>query len=108
MDKDKLVKDAQNIDAWETINSSERMSNFYYSLGFIKGAEYLMGQPLTERLTEEESEKIKKFFSESKYFELSYKEMNTFGDNLKDITYYQGRLDAMRYIFGKEFFGDEI
>lgn len=64
MDREKLERAAKKFAAWETINSSERMSNFYCSIGFSKGAEWLMQQPLSERLSDKEKEKIIKLQSE--------------------------------------------
>lgn len=61
MDKDKLNEAAKHFAAWETINSSDPNNNYYCKWGFIKGAQWLMQQPLANRLTDEEKEKIRNY-----------------------------------------------
>ena len=59
MDADKVNEAAKHFAAWETINSSDPNNNYYCKWGFIKGAQWLMQQPLADRLTDEEKEKEK-------------------------------------------------
>lgn len=63
MDADKLNEAAKHFAAWETINSSDPNNNYYCKWGFIKGADWLMQQPLADRLTDEEREKIKGMYN---------------------------------------------
>lgn len=55
MEKDKLGK-AADIASANAVYDSNPWNMF--NDGFIKGAEWLMGQPISERLTEEEKEKL--------------------------------------------------
>ena len=64
MNADKLNEAAKHFAAWETINSRDPNNNYYCKWGFIKGAQWLMQQPLADRLTEEEREKIKALYNE--------------------------------------------
>lgn len=58
MDKEKLNKAAE-----DEAHSNYNVCCNDYKGGFIKGAEWLLSQPLCERLTEEEKEKIKAIYN---------------------------------------------
>ena len=66
---------------------------------FEAGAQWLMTQPLSDRLTDEEKEKIKKLHAEAVLF-------GDFesADNIEPLSHYHGRKVCMELIFGAELF----
>lgn len=60
MDKDKLIADAWEAGSYDYFPDDPRRDSF--EDGFKQGAQWLMQQPLSDRLTEEEKEKIKKLY----------------------------------------------
>lgn len=62
MDREKLTESA-DIASDNAVFESHPWNVF--NDGFIKGAEWLMGQPLSERLTEDEREKIKNVYNQA-------------------------------------------
>lgn len=61
MDRDKLNKAAEEA-AEKYINASDAFCNEVFD-GFIQGANWLMQQPLSERLTDEEKKWIKERYN---------------------------------------------
>ena len=100
MDSDKLNEAAKHFAAWETINSSDPNNNYYCKWGFIKGANWLMQQPLAERLTEVEKAKARAAYKRAE-------EDNN--DNADDMSYAAGLVvkTVLKEIFGKELFNEK-
>lgn len=88
MENDKLEKAAKR----EAYDNYDRSYNDRRD-GFIKGAEWLMSQPLSERLTEEEREKIKGYLTSAMFVYASGSHASL-----------EGLRDMFFDIFGKEMF----
>lgn len=89
MDREK-INEAAKQDAINTV-----IGDFYergnYEMGFVSGAEWLMGQPIVERLTEDELKRIKE-----KYDYYMSEEPNCYlGSRMRN---------EYELIFGKEMF----
>ena len=100
MDKEKLNDAAKDFAAWETINRRNPTNNYYCKSGFIKGAEWLMSQPLAERLTEEEKEKIRNLYAQAEELEL-------YGATDYDKREGRAFIVVFHLIFGKEMFNEK-
>ena len=109
MDRDKLNEAAKR----EAYNNYGR---FYYERrdGFIKGAEWLMTQPLADRLTDEEKEEMIKRYND----ELEMARLHT--EKMKESTNpssrqfhanvcegYISRMKLMKQIFDANFFKEK-
>ena len=111
MDADKLNEAAKHFAAWETINSSDPNNNYYCKWGFIKGAQWLMQQPLADRLTDEEKEKIMAIYKrEVDSMELETHRIKTAENEIAKVchesNFWQAKLkaDMLEQIFGKSLF----
>lgn len=86
MDKEKLNKAAEEYN--RKLGKSRNVSWNDGEYGFISGAEWLMQQPLSERLTEEEKENI----------------IADYNEDVADDEYNDGYKAALRNIFGPDIF----
>lgn len=93
MDKEKLNKAAEEA-AEKYINASYAFCNEVFD-GFISGADWLMQQPLSERLTDEEKEKIR-----AKYNEL--KSLNSISNEM-----FADDTAILDWLFGKDLFTNQ-
>lgn len=101
MEKDKLEK-AALLSAYNYANpdSDEPCYDNGFYEGFIKGAEWLMGQPLVERLTEGEKKTLRELYACYKQHEAVSKEKGLYEAEMIA----RGSTATMRDIFGKEMF----
>ena len=67
---------------------------------FIAGAQWLMQQPLADRLTGEEKERIRAIYKD-------YEELETYGEALSDRTAGRMQCFTLEQIFGKELFNEK-
>ena len=100
MDADKL-NDAAGKDWCE--NVLDRDLKPITKQAFKRGANWLIQQPLADRLTEEEKEKIKAIYSESQRW--LNEEPNEYNSTLKVIAV--GLQDRLERIFGNELFNEK-
>ena len=97
MDKDKLIADAWEAGSNEYFPDDPRRDSF--EDGFKQGAEWLMQQPLSDRLTEEEKERIMFAYKVStRYFKM------TENTNPHVAEVFRGQIQLLISIFGKELF----
>ena len=68
--------------------------------GFKQGASWLMRQPLSDRLSDEEKEKIRAIYKD-------YEELETYGEALSDRTAGRMQCFTLEQIFGKELFNEK-
>ena len=114
MDKEKLTEAAKHFAAWETINSRDPNNNYYCKLGFVKGAQWLLSQPLADRLTDKEKEEIIKRYNDelemARLHTEKMKESNNpssrqFHANVRDG--YISRIKLLQQIFGNNLFNEK-
>ena len=109
MDKDKV-----NAAAWEYHKANRYEDNPYRADimdAFCNGASWLMQQPLVDRLTDEEKEKIKAIYKrEADSMELETHRIKTAENEIAKVchesNFWQAKLkaDMLEQIFGKELF----
>ena len=87
----------------QTGNPFEQFDTWSVREAFKNGAKWLMQQPLADRLTNEEKEKIKAIYSESQGW--LNEEPNEYNSTLKVIAV--GLQDRLERIFGKELFNEK-
>ena len=68
--------------------------------GFEQGVKWLMSLPLSDRLTDEEKEKIRAIYKD-------YEELETYGEALSDRTAGRMQCFTLEQIFGKELFNEK-
>ena len=109
MDKDKLIADAWEAGSNEYFPDDPRRDSF--EDGFKQGAEWLMQQPLPDRLTEEEKEKLKAMYKrEVDSMVLEMHRIKNAENEIEKIchesNFWQAKLkaDMLEQIFGKELF----
>ena len=98
MDKDKLNEAA--VDAWVKYTPTVCLFNNIFTDAFKDGAQWLMRQPLADRLTDEEKEKIRAIYKD-------YEELETYGGALSDRTAGRMQCFTLEQIFGKELFNEK-
>lgn len=101
MDREKLEKDA---DRWTHFYNTEMKTepvpyDERFKKGFIKGTDWLMQQPLSERLSEAEREKIKAFYSEASMF-AEGEDVN----EIEPLSHYFGRKLQLEMVLGTDLF----
>lgn len=101
MEKEKLNK-AATLYAYGSEEPIVRTGdNALFYTGFLSGTDWLMQQPLSERLTEEEKEKIKaEFEHNAEMYDLGSVVPATMG------TMHNGKMELLESIFGKDLFAD--
>ena len=67
---------------------------------FKAGVSWLMQQPLADRLTDEEKEKVRAIYKD-------YEELETYGEALSDRTAGRMQCFTLEQIFGKELFNEK-
>lgn len=83
-----------------------------YEDGFKAGASHALSLPLSQRLTDEEREKMRKLYIDANdklkicLNAMSYNQISEF-DNEYKKGINMGLILALKYIFGKEFFGED-
>lgn len=97
MEKDKLNEAAKQDAIYTVIGDLYERGN--YEMGFVSGAEWLMGQPLSERLSEEERENYRCIYSTA---ERMIDEVKFVNPQLFDV--FNGQLMMLKSIFGKGMF----
>lgn len=109
MDADKLNEAAEKAATIQYRNLSDpdvsqdgRTEAMFASM-FEQGAQWLMTLPLSDRLTDEEKERIKAIYSESQRW--LNEEPNEYNSTLKVIAV--GLQDRLERIFGKELFNEK-
>ncbi|MBD5237519.1 MAG: hypothetical protein HDS62_08340 [Bacteroidales bacterium] len=92
MDKDKLIADAWEAGSNEYFPDDPRRDSF--EDGFKQGAEWLMQQPLSDRLTDEEKQRIRIMLDSTRL------------ESLSDVqtAFQKGIAECLNAIFGKELF----
>ena len=105
MDKDKLNE--AMLRAWCQYRNMEYVPDFVNPLpsenferGFKQGTQWLMQQPLADRLTDEEKEKIRAIYKD-------YEKLETYGEALSDRTAGRMQCFTLEQIFGKELFNEK-
>ena len=98
MDADKLNKAAEEYNKKLGKCRDATWNDGEY--GFIAGAHWLMQQPLSDRLSDEEKEKIRAIYKD-------YEELETYGEALSDRTAGRMQCFTLEQIFGKELFNEK-
>lgn len=99
MNKEKLYNAARS-EAFDLVDCAHKTDSHDLVEAFVQGAEWLMGQPLRERLTEEEKEKLQRLYDESAFL-ADAESINKEG--MAGAIYY-GRIMALWMVFGNEMF----
>lgn len=115
MDRDKLYKQASSAASnYANHDGDEHCLDMDFYEGFKQGAEWLMGQPLSERLTEDEMEKIIERYNDELESAQYYTHKMKATDNLSARQSfaniredYISRIKLLEAIFGKEMFNKE-
>lgn len=111
MDRIELIKAA-----WDASDNAVFDSNNWnnYNDGFMKGAEWLMQQPLADRLTDEEKEKIKAIYKrEGDSMGLETSRIKNAQSQIVQLchesNFWQAKLkvEMLESIFGKELFNEK-
>ena len=94
MDKEKL-NEAASTASDNAVFDSDHWNN--YNEGFVKGADWLMQQPLADRLTEEEKQRIRIMLDSTKLESLS----------TVQTAFQKGVAECLDTIFGKDLFNEK-
>ncbi len=99
MDKDKLDKAAKQHA--EKKCEQGTVSSIRCAANFKDGANWLLSQPLDDRLTADEAEKIRRAYKLAQtYYELDWESGNADGQ----ASFWRGQMELLKEIFGTEFF----
>ena len=98
MDRIELIKAA-----WDASDNAVFDSNNWnnYNDGFMKGAEWLMGQPLKDRL------KWNEFDTAKDIYEFAKKRLDSDDLAIGETGKYEAKIEVIEAIFGKEMFNEK-
>ena len=74
-----------------------------YEDGFKAGADHILSLPLSQRLTDEERERVRRIYKELKRLCAEHRD-----SVFRWVEVYKGKYELLESIFGKELFGEEL
>ena len=74
-----------------------------YEDGFKAGADHILSLPLSQRLTDEERERVRRIYKELKRLCVEHRD-----SVFRWVEVYKGKYELLESIFGKELFGEEL